>query len=498
VNGLVSNAISTVSDGKTMASLFGAGLVGRFIRLGAVAAAGKSLAPLAVQGLSHVTALAGESAVFAGTERKFAEWEGHAPIQSFQKDWARALINLGSIKLLGGAAQGQNLLMQHLLTDAGMVGGQYAGYAFGVTNKPQGSIAQQLIRAEGMNLGMKGSLALLHGFSPQLFAMERSIDLSLKSQKTNLELLFPHSFPQWAGATAGGGGMNLRVSNLSHSEAQELAWKIENKESPGEKFIIPLIQPTLPPGFLSPRERVLIPAGPFKMGAEELEDTRPFRNVFVSAFEMDKYLMTNGEYAEYLSKLGRNRFAVMETDLKTGAASMIGWEGSRRSAERLVEELARLKGISAEKAFMAFKVFEIPIKHPSLEGFDKDRQPVVMVNWYEAMVALAAHGERLPTEAEWEKGAKGNGYGLLDMVGNKWQWTGDWWKDSYNGLPDRDPIGPPIGKYKVLRGGTWRTTIRHAPLRAANRAGRTPEYSYNPSYDDIVFRGVSLSQDSKK
>src|SRR4030095_12703575 len=128
VDQLVGNAIATVSDEKTMASLFGAGLAARFVRLGTVAASGQSLAPLAVQRISHATALAGESAAFASMERGFARLEGHAVTQSFQKDWARAAINLGSIKLLGGAAQGQNLMVQHLLIDAGMVAGHHAGY----------------------------------------------------------------------------------------------------------------------------------------------------------------------------------------------------------------------------------------------------------------------------------------------------------------------------------------------------------------------------------
>src|SRR5262245_26139564 len=202
VDTLVGSAVSTVSDEKMMTSLFAAGAVGRFIRLGTVAASGKSLAPLAVQTMSHVTALAGESAVFAGMERKFAQWEGHASTQSFQKDWARAFLNLGSLKLLGTTAQGQNLLLQHLLTDLGMVGGQQAGAEFGLVEKPQGSLAQQMIHAEGMNLGMKGSLALLHGFSPRLSALERSLDLALRpyeakpfSDKASVSFFFK---PSWA------------------------------------------------------------------------------------------------------------------------------------------------------------------------------------------------------------------------------------------------------------------------------------------------------------
>src|SRR5215467_15121418 len=182
VDGLVGSAVSTVSDEKMMASLFAAGAVGRFIRLGTVAASGKSLAPLAIQAMSHVTALAGESAVFAGMERKFAQWEGHAPTQSFQKDWARAFLNLGSLKLLGTAAQGQNLFLQHLLTDLGMVGGQQVGAEFGLVEKPQGTLAQQMVQAEALNWSMKGGMALLHGLAPSFLSMEMSWDLATKSQ----------------------------------------------------------------------------------------------------------------------------------------------------------------------------------------------------------------------------------------------------------------------------------------------------------------------------
>src|SRR5262245_3142580 len=183
VDSLVGSAVSTVSDEKMMVSLFAAGAAARFIRVGTVAASG-NLSRLAVQAMSHATALAGESAVFAGMERRFAQWEGRTLTQSFQKDWARAAISLGSIKFFGGPAKGQNLIAQHLLIDAGMVGGQHLEYAFGVTDRPSGRLAQQMIHAEGMNLGMKGSLALLHGFSPRFSALEQSVDLALRSYET--------------------------------------------------------------------------------------------------------------------------------------------------------------------------------------------------------------------------------------------------------------------------------------------------------------------------
>src|SRR5262249_2459368 len=65
-------------------------------------------------------------------------------------------------------------------------GGQQVGAEFGLVEKPQGNFAQQMVQAEAMNWQMKGSMALLHGLSPNLLATERSLDLYLKNQKRDL------------------------------------------------------------------------------------------------------------------------------------------------------------------------------------------------------------------------------------------------------------------------------------------------------------------------
>lgn len=195
--------------------------------------------------------------------------------------------------------------------------------------------------------------------------------------------------------------------------------------------------------FVMPENMVLIPAGEFQMGSGEYEDEQPVHTVYVDAFYMDIYEVTNARYKKFI-------------DANPQWQKGRWWQRDR--IKRRFHDGNYLKDWDGNN-------------YPDGKG-----DHPVEVSWYAAMAYTQWAGKRLPTEAEWEKAARGglvgkkypwgnaidankanyagivgdttpvgtyptNGYGLYDMTGNAFEWCLDAYdSDFYTISPDRNPL----------------------------------------------------------
>jgi formylglycine-generating enzyme required for sulfatase activity len=209
----------------------------------------------------------------------------------------------------------------------------------------------------------------------------------------------------------------------------------------------------------------LVPAGEFTMGSATGDaDERPVHKVYVNAFFMDMHQLSVAQYARFIEATHH----------------------------------------------------EVPPDWGTMNRPQHQNRPVANVDWEDAVTYCKWAGKRLPTEAEWEKAARGTDgrtypwgnehpsrlhatagkeiwsshtaltpvgtfeegkspYGVYDMAGNVWEWVSDWYdQDYYKTSPQQNPAGPPSGSYKVIRGGSWGSNADG--LRSAERETHVPSF----------------------
>ena len=216
----------------------------------------------------------------------------------------------------------------------------------------------------------------------------------------------------------------------------------------------------------SPQGMAPIPAGEFWMGRthfflidevgwleRDRRDDLPAHKVSEDAFYLDKYEVTNEEYARFAEAAGKPKLWYWPGGkIPKGGTESRGTRGLQKKCGRSTTSRT-LSGGNTTSGIDAVSRSTSPISRRRVlpccsRTLAPWTQPVRMATPQPRTVRrrlTTAVGSYLP-----------NGFGLYDMVGNVWEWNNDWYdRDYYSVSPDRNPTGPATGIYKVIRGGGW-------------------------------------------
>jgi NAD(P)-dependent dehydrogenase (short-subunit alcohol dehydrogenase family)/acyl dehydratase len=216
VDSLVGGFAQQATDWRSLAAMMAGGMTYRLGRMGAMATGTGRLASLGIGLGAEVTAfemtnrslssLTGDSR----SSHNLWRWDGQGGIR---QGLLSSLVTFGTLKGAGRLAQGENVVVQHLVQDTGMVMGHQVSASFGITDRPQGTLVEQFLHAEVTNLQMGAGMSLAHSFAPGIQGLEQGLDLSLRGTDIGAPLQIG---PQHALAAAGAG--TVRSLNLqTHS-----------------------------------------------------------------------------------------------------------------------------------------------------------------------------------------------------------------------------------------------------------------------------------------
>jgi serine/threonine-protein kinase len=278
---------------------------------------------------------------------------------------------------------------------------------------------------------------------------------------------------------------------------------------------------------------VYIPAGDFLFGAADSDpqahdDEKPPQTIYLDAFWIDKVDVRVAQFQDFVKATG------YQTDAEKGCCE---------------KDYTQVGGmVYSPIETWAFGAYWLYPEGPTLApdgGLASPQHPVVQVSWNDAAAYCKWAGRRLPTEAEWEKAARGTGgfiypwgmtfdpkrlnycdrscvsnvatqwrdtnyddtyartnpvgifppgaspYGVLDMAGNVWQWVNDFYDfRGYYGYPTANPPGVESGTTHVLRGGSWIDSFNRVTTTA--RSSQPPDARDDASGFRCAADGTTL------
>ena len=224
-------------------------------------------------------------------------------------------------------------------------------------------------------------------------------------------------------------------------------------------------------GELDQHLMVQVPAGAFVMGSDKggegvYDDETPAHSVHVDGFEICRYPLTNFQYRAFLAANPGHEAPEDWTDGTYPAGKAchpvvhISWEDAQAYAQWISQATGRTYRLPTEAEWEKAARGSDGCRYPWGDDFDKDR-----CNTREGGI------EGTTPVGSYPGGA--SPYGVMDMAGNVWEWCADWYdEDYYKSAPERNPEGPETGEYRVLRGGCWLAPRSRA--RCACRYGGGP------------------------
>jgi hypothetical protein len=312
VDGLVSHFADEAVNPTTLAAMMAGGMAYRLGRIGVLSSVGAQ-GPAPLRMASVLIGLGSEVTAFEFTNRSLIylreraglkpaptgnlwNWSGRG---GWREGWLQSFLTFGILKGAGHLAREENMLFQHAFQDGAMVAGHQTASLFGLSPRPEGSLAEQLFQAEATNLQLGAGRSLVHSMAPGIFSLEKSLDLSLRSSSSfSTSPLFES---QWAFT-----GLPMEEIIPRKTEEKGMLWMAAMDDDRGSPQSRGRVQRLL--------DWILSKDTPEEKPEETQETQGPYRSAIRTRPELDlldEHLLLEAEpYLEEALRLMENRWTI--------------------------------------------------------------------------------------------------------------------------------------------------------------------------------------------